>query len=494
MRLTNDGGTLGRIFGIISLTLVTLVLATFFGMVAGIGSVFLTVVFGILFLSVTLFILAQFYHWTIPQLTLSAIFVFFFLLEAFFKIVGVPLYGYWQLIVLMMGFFGLNLLRKEILNSTTLWLSALAFAVFLLFAIVSTFQTSRSTLDAALFQFVSDLKFPMALAFGLYINTKVDVPTVLDRTILIFIPVSVFLIVLQWGAPDAYTTLFGASRIPYERSSIFPSPALSVFKHPSILAATSAMLAIYSFAKWKIDKTSSRYAWLAFGMLVFFLAASNQRQEIFSFILVILLTYLFISREGLAWRSIISLFIGLVVLLGFAVVFADMFTREASSWGISTVHTATHPRAELYEGAVYIAKTYFPFGSGLGSYGGAGSAKYDLSLPYELGFANNWWWREKENYLLDTYWPNSLAESGVFGAAFLFIHYLLFALYSFIKMKYAATDKIRMYWLISASSFLWVLFVTPTSPGFQEVRLLFFPALMFGMAVMADRRYGSAPD
>lgn len=492
MRLTNTAGNLGTVMAIISLTLVTLLLAVFFGMVAGIGSVFLTVVFGILFLSVTLFILAQFYHWTIPQLTLTAIFTFFFLLEAVYKIIGIPLYGYWQLLVLMMGFFGLNILRKEIINSTTLIFSALAFAAFLFLAIVSTLHTLRSTTDAALFQFVSDLKFPMALAFGLYINTKVNVPAVIDRTILIFVPVSLFFIILQWVAPHIYLTIFGASGIPYERSSIFPSPALSLFKNPAILAATASMLAIYSFAKWKIDKASPWYALIVFVALVFMIIASNQRQEIFAFILIILLTYLFISKEGLAVRSLIASVIGLVLLLGFALIFADMFTREASSWGISTVRTASHPRAELYEGAVIIAKTHFPLGSGLGTFGGVGSAKYDLSLPYELGFGNNWWWYKKEAYLLDTYWPNSLAESGVIGAFFLLLHYVLFALYSFLKMKRAPSEEVRMYWLISASAFLWVLLVTPTSPGFQEVRLLFFPALMFGMAVMAERKARNA--
>lgn len=492
MRLPNATRSFGLVIGVISLALVTLLLAVFFGMVAGIGSVFLTVVFGILFLGVTLFILAQFYHWSIPQLTLTAIFTFFFLLEVVYKIIGVPLYGYWQLLVLMMGFFGLNILRKEIINSTILILSALAFSVFLFLAIVSTLYTLRSTTDAALFQFVSDLKFPMALAFGLYINTKVNVQNVIDRTILIFIPISIFFIGLQWVAPHIYLSVFGASTIPYERSSIFPSPALSLFKNPAILAATASMLAIYTFVKWKIDKHSPWYAWLLFVALVFMVMASNQRQEIFSFILVILLTYLLISKQGVASRALVSSLFGFVLLLGFIWIFADMFTREATSWGISTVRTASHPRAELYEGAVTIAKTYFPLGSGLGTFGGAGSAKYDLSLAYELGFGNNWWWYKKEAYLLDTYWPNSLAESGVMGAFFLLLHYLLFAFFSFLKMKSASSEEARMYWLTSGSSFLWVLLVTPTSPGFQEVRLLFFPALMFGMAVIADRKARNA--
>lgn len=488
MQLPKRANNLGKVLGIIGLGAFTLLLAIFFGLIAGIGSIFLTIVFGTFFLGVTLFILAQFYSWSIPQLTLTAIIGFFFILEIVHKTIGLPLYGYWQLVVLSIGFLGLHGLWKVIVSSTLMKFSAVAFSLFLLVLIVSTVHTSRSSLNAAMFQFVSDLKFPMALAFGIYIGSKVNVPLAIERTIWVFIPVAFSALMLQWISPDAYLGIFPASSVPVETASVLPSPGLSIFNHPSILAAVSAMLAIYSFSKWKTDKARGGLNGFVFFALMFLLIASNQRQEIFAFILVITLIYIFIAKQGLFPRSLGAMVTGGMVFLLYLAAFGDMFAREASSWGISTVQGITHPRAELYGGAQLIAKAYFPFGSGLGTFGGVGSSKYDLSLPYELGFGSSWWWRDKDAYLLDTYWPNSVAESGAIGALFLLIHYLLFAGYLFHKAIRSQSHHVRMYWLAAGGSFLWVLFDTPTSPGFQEMRLIFFPALMFGMAVHADRK------
>jgi hypothetical protein len=65
-----------------------------------------------------------------------------------------------------------------------------------------------------------------------------------------------------------------------------------------------------------------------------------------------------------------------------------------------------------------VAQQYFPLGSGLGTYGGAGAQKFDLSLFQDLGFGRYWWFMQGK-FLVDTYWPNVAAESGLFGAAFL---------------------------------------------------------------------------
>lgn len=462
--------------------------AVFLGVIAASGNFFLLAIAGTGSAGLLLLVWALICKWSIPQLTLFVAVLLFFMLEVIHKTLGLALYGYWQAVVLMIGFLGLNKLWSEIKDSTVLRLSALAFAGFLILAILSSLLTSHSTANAALFQLVSDLKFPLALGFGVYIGSKVDVSSAIDRAIVVLIPVAMIFLLLQWVVPNAYLAVFRASQIPAGSAAIFPSPGLSFFNHPSILAATAAVLAIYSFAKWQIYKKQAGYSWASFAALTFLLIASNQRQETFAFILAVTGIYILASKQGMAKRLVFATVASLAVFSMYVFVFGDMFEREASSWGIASLQAATHPRAQLYENALQVAQTYFPLGSGLGTYGGVGSSKYNLSFLYQLGFASNWWWVDKEAYLLDTYWPNSLAESGFVGALLLLLHYLLFALHALLKAYRSQSRRAKMLWLSAAGSFLWVLFTTPTSPGFQEIRLLFFPALMFGIAVNLDRK------
>lgn len=462
--------------------------ASFLGVLAATGSFLLWAFAGTASAGLLLIAWALISKWSIPQVTLFVSVFLFFMLAVIHKILGLPLYGYWQAAVLLIGFLGLNALWREIKDSTVLRVSALAFVAFLLLAILSSLVTPHSTGKAALFQLVSDMKFPLVLGFGVYIASKTNVLSAIDRAIAVFIPVSLALLLLQWVAPSAYLAVFRASRLSAEPAAIFPSPGLSVFYHPSILAATAAVFAIYSFAKWQIYKKQAGYAWASFAALSFLLVASNQRQESFAFILTVIGIYLLAVKKGMAKRALFAIVAALVVLSMYVFVFGEMFEREAASWGIDSFQAATHPRAQLYESAMDIARTYFPLGSGLGTYGGVGASKYDLSLFYQLGFAHNWWWADREAYLLDTYWPNSLAESGFVGALLLLLHYLFFALYAVIKAYKAQSPQAKMLWLSAGGSFLWVLFTTPTSPGFQEIRLLFFPALLFGTAVNFDRK------
>ncbi|MBK8018943.1 MAG: hypothetical protein IPK20_21060 [Betaproteobacteria bacterium] len=139
-----------------------------------------------------------------------------------------------------------------------------------------------------------------------------------------------------------------------------------------------------------------------------------------------------------------------------------------------------HPRAQIITGAWGIAQHYAPLGSGLGTFGGAGAAKFDQSLYEDLGFGRYWWFG-KRDYLLDTYWPSALAESGFIGAALLFLAYLAMVMYATHRFR-QSMDKARTYWAIAAAGMLYMLLTSATSPAFQDPRLFLLPALMIGLA------------
>lgn len=78
-------------------------------------------------------------------------------------------------------------------------------------------------------------------------------------------------------------------------------------------------------------------------------------------------------------------------------------------------------RPETYKTGVQIMKDYFPFGSGLGSFGCAAAAKVYSPLYYKYDLDEIWGLSPDDPmFLADTFYPIQYAEYGVFGV-FLFI-------------------------------------------------------------------------
>ena len=431
---------------------------------------------GLIFIAVAL-------NWQVPRVFFILIFVLYFVYYIVQMHLRIPLYSVMELSILIAGLWGVKRFVNAIGQSGLAIASFFAFGGFLLMALASTFVEGNFIGRAAVFQFVSDWKLPLVLAFGAYFSNKINVQELLDRSLPFIIVVLLAFLFLQWGAPGIYKVVMHLYFREGGGVGYLPAPGLSLFLHPSILAAASAALAIYTFTQWRVLGKQSGYAWLKSAALTFLLFASNQRQEIFAFMLVISTIYVLARREGTGKRLFYSglLLAGLIAL--FLTIFGKTFGPEASEWGIHTYHGATHPRALLYQGAEDLARSYFPLGSGLGTFGGVGASKYDLTLYYRLGFSQQWWWPHHEDYLLDTFWPNSIAESGIIGAALLLIHFILFSLYLYYKAAKSPTLEIRMAWLFAAGTFTWVLFNSPTSPAFQEIMLLYFPGIFFGNAI-----------
>lgn len=465
----------------------------FFGLVVGFAAAIgfiipLFIIAGAGVLGILMFVTASAFRWSIAQMVFMLLFVLYYLYFFIQSKFRLPVFTFWEFAVLITGFWGISRLSAVISQSKLFIMSILAFCGFLLLTIISAFVEGNSKPEAAIFQFFSDLKLLLTLGFGLYMASRINIAAIIDRALLPIIIVLLFFLLVQWGAPGVYMSIFNVAQLAAESTDILPSPGVSVFLHPSILAAASAALAIYTFTQWRILGKASGSALLKFLAFVFLLIASNQRQEIFAFLLVIIAVYVLTTKEGIVQRLMVSLVIFATFSLIFLAVYGQTFEREATFWGIDSVESATHPRAVLYDGAESLARTYFPLGSGLGTFGGVGSAKYDLSLDYKLGMSQQWWWPVREDYLLDTYWPNSIAEGGVIGFGLLLLHYVLFSIYLFLKAAKATSKELRMVWLIAAASFTWILFNSPTSPAFQEILLLFFPGLFFGIAVVKEER------
>jgi hypothetical protein len=426
-----------------------------------------------------------------PFVIVRSLFVFFVACIFLQGITGgynIPLNMLWQTSVFIVGLLGLKRLIEHVVLNKLLVFSFVMFLVYLAICLLSNFISGNGKFDAVSFQFISNLKLFFCIALGMIFATRIDLDRSIDRIIVPYIAVTFFFLMMQWFVKDLYLPLFNVAHIDTELTSYLPAPGRSLFNHPSILAAVSAFFALYSLVKWLLYAESKTKNLMNFIFSTILLLCSNQRQEIFGFMSCVFIVFMFYRREGWAKRLFISSSVMAIAILLFIGIFYDAFIQEIALWGFSGTQRSHIPRMQMYEGAVSLANSYFPLGSGLGTWGGVGALKYDLSLYYKLRYSVEWWWRERDAYLLDAFWPNPIAEGGFIGAIFLLFHYILLIIFSLKKSMDKTLVGIKQHWLLAAVSILFVLMVTPTSPGFQEMLILFFPGLIFAKALYLDAK------
>lgn len=105
-----------------------------------------------------------------------------------------------------------------------------------------------------------------------------------------------------------------------------------------------------------------------------------------------------------------------------------------------------HVRVAMYVASFHIAKDYFPFGSGMGTFASLGSIIGGYSKVHidygvsEIGGNSPLDVARGGHTLLDTYWPHILAELGFFGTA-IFLFLWLFPLLSTGFSVHLCTDS-----------------------------------------------------
>lgn len=414
-----------------------------------------------------------------------------FILAIVLKLTSINLFGPWQLVLIGLAIFGIKNFCRALSEEIFLKVSVACFFGFLLIASFSS-VSGRSQTIAALYQFISDLKPLLLLILGFAILWNVKIERMLNLTTNWFWLPALAFIAFEWVAPNLYNSIFpglqslGGTEDP---SGIFPSRALGLFEHPSFLANISAFFAIISAARYLLQQEyPKKNALLVLAYLTLIIFAV-QRQEMVACIASIMFLYLFADTKKIIRRLVFISLIGLLLGAIFWIVFSNNIKNEMAMWGIGTLDAITHPRAQIFVGAWQTALNYFPLGSGLGTYGGAGAAKFDDSLYLDLGF-KSYWWFGKKGYLLDTYWPNSLAETGILGLILLFLSYTTLIVYA-LKKYINKSNNEKLYWGSAASALFYMLLSSPTSPSYQDPRLFLLPAVLIGIAYGKDNKFNA---
>lgn len=404
------------------------------------------------------------------------------ILALVFKVTNQSMFGLWQLGLMALASIGLVTFWKEVQQEPLLRWFLASFTAFIFISIFSSI-TGRSHLSAALYQLISDFKPLVLVMLGYALRWDSRMEKLLGFTIRWFWLLAMLFVLFEWVAPDMYFTLFpgGGGQLSPDPSGIFPSRALGPFEHPSFLATTAALFVILAVSRALMLPTHQGRNWFLAAMYFLLIVFSVQRQELAAILAAIYLIYLLANTKRLPIRLMFVILLSVISGLVFWSVFSQNLTQEAAIWGFGTLGQIEHPRAQIFSGALFVAQQYFPFGTGLGTYGGAGAEKFDQSLYQHLGFAYYWWYG-KQDYLMDTYWPNSIAESGFMGAVALLISYLFLIIYAIKRCIKEHLVVARVYWAAAAAATAYILIISFSSPAFQDARLFIFPALLFGIA------------
>lgn len=259
------------------------------------------------------------------------------------------------------------------------------------------------------------------------------------------------------------------------------SAAFGPFQHPSFLALNAAIFMFCTFTKWILERDYS----YCISTLAYFviLLTSRERAELAGALLTMLVLYLLIrGMRGLPVATFVILITAPVMIWLFWSLYGESLIKAGNDWGLAERHQdISLPRPLLYKYALQIAADYFPLGSGLGTFGGAGASRFDISYYVNFAFYQYGWFLER-NVLNDTYWPNFIAETGWFGAFLMAIFYTLLGGHAGLQLIRNYPISLRLYWSVAFGNILFLYALSFTSPSFQDPALSLLPLIFWGIA------------
>lgn len=347
---------------------------------------------------------------------------------------------------------------------------------YLLLSLLSS-VLGRSHWVAGVWQLQYNLKWPAMLLIGMLLSFGPQQQRVLGvAAYWLWLPIAA-MVGLEILKPALHWRLLGLSAPDLTANPLlgFGLRRQGPFPHSGYLALTAAGLAWVSGVQMLLRR---RWRW-ALPLLAYLalLVLSGQRQEAAALLGAASLAAIILLRRH--WRALLVFGVLLGgVLVTVALIFEVSIAQKlVSQWGGGERLAEVSERYVLTRAGLQIANDWFPLGAGLGTYGGAGAQKFDQSLFIELGFEKYWWFRQG-SFLVDTYWPSVLAESGWIGAAALALAYATVYL-TLLRALWTHSNRDMEVWTGMGLLFI-LLLNSPTSASISDPRGAFWMWLLIG--------------
>ncbi len=215
--------------------------------------------------------------------------------------------------------------------------------------------------------------------------------------------------------PTSYHSFFvtGADKALFRLSGgIALERCSGIFWFPGELACYSGIAFIYFFFRGQSIKTVSHKFWILLSLFV--LLSSFSRLEIVATIFGVMFSMIMSAnqqKKKIMYAQYILLLIPSIILL------VPILRMSYEHLELSNIAGSEAARVVFYYYSVVLAAMFFPFGAGVGTYGGQAALVFDSAIYHQLGFDMFWWFR-MQRYLNDTFWPHILGESGIVGIFF----------------------------------------------------------------------------
>lgn len=389
--------------------------------------------------------------------------------------------------VILAATAGLRLILGPVGKLTvTRALSAL-FALYLCFGLASSIF-GDTVFEASAYQFAYNLKLPAMLLAGTCAGWSARRERILGYVLTIGLVTSLVFVGFELIFPAVYRS----AAIGTLANSVTPNPLLrgvipgtsGPFVHSGMLSVSASFMGA-AFFVFLVTATGRLYRDICgFTASTLIVVLAGQQQEAFSYVLVLVLVGVLARTKPSVGAVIKVLFVGLVV--GSGLIFAlgeQQLDKLEKQWGlVSTTERISSARPVFSRDGIELANSAFPIGTGLGTFGSVGAQSFDRALYTKLGYDSYWWYRQNI-FLLDTYWPNIIAESGWLGGAVLAL-FLLTALFAMSWRYWIEVDvqNKRLFGLATAGQFI-VLATSITSPIYSNPSSCVWLLVWTGMAI-----------
>ena len=302
--------------------------------------------------------------------------------------------------------------KRLLIDKDWFWV-LLFFSGYLIFGLISSILNDV-VFRQVISQVIIAIKFPYILCVLSGLNGGCALFEGYIQLAKAIIIVSLLLIGFQLVLPEIYITIFAYDSI---RGLLRISEGIElargegVFRHPGDLAVFAGSLTIALFYR-KSKKSGitlkNNSIWLA--MTITALLLTWSRMEFAATVAGLLGVHILVSKRQQRFLRLAT-WVAFLGFLSFAILPSFISIDQVFNNAIENPST---PRSVFLSTGIEIANNNFPFGVGLGTYGGFVAAEHDSTVYLDYGFQKYYWFHQNV-YLMDTFWAHILGESGFLG-------------------------------------------------------------------------------
>lgn len=374
----------------------------------------------------------------------------------------IPLIGFFdEIIVLLCLLYFLSVIGKSGLSLSSVNY-VLLFVIYSFWALSIT-AFSKSSFSLGIQQYFIDSKFfIIAVVASSFLACNI---LSFEKILKVILVINIPFVVLQWVLPELFNTVFprGGDGLFALMSGVIVPRFSGVFDFAGILSAVSAAGLCYFWFAYSTSRSKSNIFYI--GLTLTLLLLTISRAEFLAAVAAIFLTSI-LSTYGVG-RKVLYIFLVVTTLLLSLFLLQEYLFHALVELGIITYgYDDLAPRALFLNTSLLIANDFFPFGSGLGTFGGVVAANADSDLYYKYLIAYEWYYQYGW-FLTDTYWPKFIAESGYIGAVSYFL-FLLFHVFHLRRLTW--TNTVARNYTVSMMIFLFL--TSLSSPIYSHVLTL----------------------